>query len=394
MYETLYIQAKNLKKERYEKLTDTNDDYNLNNNFKKEDYEKEQDITNEEKEINSKTGYIFDERMMGHCTYSSHPESPKRLVAIWEHFKKENLHLKCKRIASRKAKRDELEMVHNKEYVRLFLEDLKKLPKHSDVYFNEFTVDAALLSSGSSMEMTHQVLSSELNNGIIISRPPGHHATKDTAMGFCFLNNIALSAKFAMEKHNLKKVAIIDFDVHHGNGTEDIFYDDPNVLFVSTHRYGSFYPGTGDLNDIGKDKGEGFNVNIPLSLDRYGDGEYLLIFKKVILPILNEFQPQMIFVSAGFDAVKGDPLGGMNVTPNGFAQIVHLLKSFGTKMILCLEGGYNLEESSKSLVECTKVLLGETPKTSKFENDLSKDVYEEIQEVIKVQKKYWKSLIL
>lgn len=356
-----------------------------------EDYKKQQELTIEETEIKSKTGYIFDERMMGHCTNHSHPENPKRLIAIWEEFQDEKLHLKCKRFPSRKAKKEELEMVHDKEYVETFLNDHKKLPKHSDVYFNEFTVEAALLSSGSCIEMTDKILSTDIENGIVICRPPGHHATKNTAMGFCILNNIALSARFAIQKHKLERVAIIDFDVHHGNGTEDIFYNDPNVLFCSIHRYGFFYPGTGDLNDVGLGNGEGYNINIPFHATKYSDGEYLLAFTKIVLPILLEYQPQFIFISGGFDAVKDDPLGGMSVSPNGFAQMVHLLKTLGTKMLLALEGGYNFKETAKSLVECTKVFLGETPKMMK-KQEISSKSYDQINQVVQVQKKYWKSL--
>jgi histone deacetylase 6 len=300
------------------------------------------------------------------------------------------LDILCHRIPSRKATIEELTLCHDEKYIKGIL-NKDTFDHHSDIFLNAFTSQVALLSAGSVITGVEQVVKGDVQNAMIVCRPPGHHATKDTAMGFCFFNNVGVAVQKMIDSYGLKRVFIFDFDVHHGNGTQEIFYESDQVLYASIHKYGSFYPGSGSVLEVGKGKGKGYNVNIPLTgKEEYGDVEYMLATTKIILPILLEWKPELIVISAGFDAVKGDPLGKMGVTPNGFAQMLHVLKTFANGRIVCaLEGGYNQEETAKCVVACLRVLLGESPKTSDS-RPLNELIHVVIDDVKKVQGNYWK----
>ncbi|XP_031735552.1 histone deacetylase 6-like, partial [Anarrhichthys ocellatus] len=209
---------------------------------------------------------------------------------------------------------------------------------------------------------------SQVSNGVAIVRPPGHHAERDSPCGFCFFNTAALAARHAQEiSHDAPlRVLILDWDVHHGNGTQHMFEDDDSVLYISLHRYdnGTFFPSSEDAapDRVGVSKGAGFNVNVAWSGGRMGDSDYLAAFHSVVMPIATEFNPGLVLVSAGFDAARGDPLGGYHVTPEGYAHLTHLLMSLaGGRILLILEGGYNLSSISDSMAMCTSVLLGDPP---------------------------------
>ena len=201
----------------------------------------------------------------------------------------------------------------------------------------------------------------EVDNAFALVRPPGHHAISDRAMGFCIFNNVAIAAGFALNKFSLNRVLIVDFDVHHGNGTQDTFYTDPKVLYFSTHQY-PFYPGTGWMDEVGSGEGEGTTANFPMAAG-WGDNEYLRAFNEVLVPVARGFQPQLILVSAGFDAHWADQLAMMRVSIKGFAQMVMILKELAAelcrgRLVFTLEGGYNLQVVASSIKATHDVLLG------------------------------------
>ena len=219
------------------------------------------------------------------------------------------------------ATKEDICLVHDESH----WEKMSELPKMSQadldsyadtldsIYLNPNSFDCALLSAGNVIAVVDAVCNDEASKGVAIVRPPGHHAEADDACGFCIFNNAAVAAKYAINSHDLKRVLIVDWDVHHGNGIQNIFYDDPNVLYISIHRYdnGTFFPGRPDAGAdfVGSERGEGFNVNIPWNGSGMGDTEYALAFYNIVLPIAYEFNPDLVLVSAGFDAARGDPLG-------------------------------------------------------------------------------------
>src|SRR6185436_12656112 len=222
---------------------------------------------------------------------------------------------------------------------------------------------AALKAAGAVTDAVDRVLDGRLDRALCLVRPPGHHAEADRAMGFCLFNNVAVAAAHALSR-GLSRVAIIDFDVHHGNGTQAIFERDPRVLYVSSHAF-PFYPGTGSLDEIGEGPGHDFTVNLPLP-EAMGDGEYVRIYREVVLPIGRAFDPQLVLVSAGFDPYAGDPLAPMRVTEAGFAVLAQLCLDVAGgaaqgKAVFALEGGYELEGIARSAEAVVRVLLGEAP---------------------------------
>lgn len=243
----------------------------------------------------------------------------------------------------------------------------------SSLYLNEHTFRSARLSCGGVIELCDAVCSGRIRNGFAIVRPPGHHAEPDRSMGFCMFNNVAVAAKWIREKYGgddvppkqrVKKILILDWDVHHGNGTQRAFEEDADVLYISLHRYdnGDFYPGTnyGRSASLGSGAGKGYSVNIPWPTGGMGDGEYLYAFHQVVMPIAAEFGPDLVIISAGFDAAKGDPLGGCLVTPTGYAQMTYMLMSLADgKLVVALEGGYNVDALANSALAVTRTILGD-----------------------------------
>ncbi|OLL25267.1 Mannan endo-1,6-alpha-mannosidase DCW1 [Neolecta irregularis DAH-3] len=262
----------------------------------------------------------------------------------------------------------------------------------------------ARLAVGSLLNLLDSVLTNCVQNGFAIIRPPGHHAEPEKAMGFCIYNNISIAARYALQKYDtVQKVLIIDFDIHHGNGTELVFYDDPNVLYISIHRWddGNYYPTTGDIERVGEGVGLGRNVNIGFSKqasrpnDKIGDPEYVSAFFHLILPIARQFEPDLVLVSAGFDAAEGHPeiLGGYHVTPTGFALITSLIKSVSPKLLYVLEGGYELTPLTNCATACLGQLIGHSEVV--FEGSFDKNVPNEsarnsLSRCRQVQAKYWK----
>jgi acetoin utilization deacetylase AcuC-like enzyme len=239
----------------------------------------------------------------------------------------------------------------------------------NDTYFNRHSTTATNVANGGLIALASNVVTGRLKNGFALIRPPGHHADPRNAQGFCLYNNVAVATNAMKRLHPdiVKKVLIVDFDVHHGNGTQNCFWDDPTVLFFSIHRHdgGAFYPNTGYATEIGGPGAEGFTINMPLPGHDLGDDEYFEVWTKLLLPVAKEFQPDLIFISAGFDCAEGDPLGGMRVSSNGFGWLTALLLDPGicpnSKVVMSLEGGYNVSAVANGVSECISALLQRPP---------------------------------
>ena len=346
-----------------------------------------------------KTGIVKDNRYMNHQAGPFHPESPQRLEVIYAMLEESDMAGRFQEVPVRQAEREELLLVHSPEYIdRVAATEGKAFSSlDPDTSTSPGSYEAALLASGGLCQAISMVITGELDNGFALVRPPGHHAERSVAKGFCLFNNVAIGARYAQEFHNIKRILVVDWDLHHGNGTQHSFEDDPSILYFSTHQY-PYYPGTGAFEQAGTGQGEGFTVNVPLSVG-HGDGEYVGIFERILKPIALEFDPELILVSAGFDIYEDDPLGGMYVTTNGFAGLTRSILNIGKtccdgKVVITLEGGYNLEGLRSSV----KVVLQELAGLS--ETDIGAIVSKADQEmlenaakqVFRVHGRFWKNL--
>lgn len=352
----------------------------------------------------NRTCVTYDENMCLHKfgdNIDDHPEKPSRLTRIFSALQDSGILNRCKVLPSRTATDEELCLVHTKDHV----EKVKSFETMSDeqleaqesslssIYLSKDVFRCASLAAGCTLNVVDEVVTGQSLNGLAIVRPPGHHAESDSPMGFCFFNSVAIAAKYAQRRHGVKKVLIVDWDIHHGNGTQHAFDEDPSVLYISIHRGKGAYPDVDDkyAADVGHGPGKGFNVNIVWSRGGMSDCDYLAAFQQVILPVAYEFAPDLVLVSAGFDAAVGDHLGGCRVTPNGFGQMTHLLSSLANgRIILVLEGGYNLAVMPDCVTSCTSVLLGDAVPFVKLPSSAS--AVESILTTVDVHKAYWKSL--
>lgn len=356
----------------------------------------------------NKVCIVYDDRMLKHCDMSNdnHPEKPHRINIIYKKYQEYNLLDRCYVQQGRSATREELILVHSKEYIdsikdteNLKPKELKKQAEtYNSVYLHPETWTSACISTGSLLQVVDSVLNGESQSGIAIVRPPGHHAGENTACGFCIFNNIAIAARYAVEFHHVKRVLIVDWDVHHGNGTQSIFEEDPKVLYMSVHRYdnGNFFPNSKRANYsyVGSLSGEGFTVNIPWNKKGMGDAEYIAAFQQIIMPIAYQFNPELVLVSAGFDACIGDPLGGCFVTPEMYGHLTHWLSSLANgRIILSLEGGYNINSIAHAMAICTKSLLGDPLPILENGQTPCASAIHTINNVIKTQKQYWTHLV-
>ncbi|HWV37531.1 MAG TPA: histone deacetylase [Vulgatibacter sp.] len=307
------------------------------------------------------TVLFVDDRCLDHDPGFAHPESPARLRAILGALERSPVK-GCRALSPRPATRDQLVRVHDPAYVDSILAlDRRSAQLDPDTAISPGSVQAALLSAGAAIEATTAVSTERARHAFSLARPPGHHAEPDRAMGFCVFGNVAAAAAHALEVLGHRRVLVVDWDVHHGNGTQTTFYDRDDVLFFSAHR-SPFYPGTGALEEAGRGKGEGFTVNAPLPA-RLGDDDYAALFAELLVPIADAWRPDLVLVSAGFDPHVDDPLGGMAVTPIGFARLCSIVRSIadrhaGGKLALVLEGGYDLDGLAGSVSACLEVLAG------------------------------------
>ncbi|MEP7292383.1 MAG: histone deacetylase [Chloroflexota bacterium] len=299
--------------------------------------------------------------------YPGHPEHAGRIRAVWQRLDESGLSARMQQVEAQPATDEQILTVHTKDYLELLKRlNLLETTKLLDIntYVGPHVLDIARLSAGGVVDAVDAVMRGAAENGLAAVRPPGHHAIADYGLGFCLLGNIAIGARYAQQHYGIERVLIVDYDVHHGNGTEAMFYDDPSVLFISTHQY-PLYPGTGAVTDVGAGAGVGYTLNVPLPAF-CGDANYARIFEQIVWKAAERFQPQLILVSAGFDAHWTDPLAGMKLTLNGYAHLSSELKRMAEqfcdgKIVFVMEGGYDLDALSYGMCNLARVLLGDAP---------------------------------
>jgi acetoin utilization deacetylase AcuC-like enzyme len=310
------------------------------------------------------TAYVTHPRYVEH-DMPLHPEHAGRVQAVWQLMRSSGVIDRLHTLDAPEASDEAIRAVHTREYLRT-LERLATL-QHTvrldpDTYANPDSYTIARLSAGGVVRAVDAVVRGEAHNALAAVRPPGHHAEADRAMGFCLLSNVAIAARAARQQHGVERVLILDYDVHHGNGTQAIFYDDPSVLFISSHQQ-NLFPGTGAINEVGSGAGVGTTINIPLP-GGCGDAQYRALFDAVITPAAERYQPELILISVGHDAHWTDPLAGMRLTLAGYAQLAaHMIDLAnglcGGRIVFVMEGGYNLDALAHGMVNIARLLIGE-----------------------------------
>ena len=394
----------------------------------------------------AQTGLVYDVRMRFHVEMfptedDSHPEDPRRILAIYEALKRAGLvwqddsigspDFYMGRIDTRLVTKDEVCRVHTEKHwdwiqslSSMTAEQMQQLPATTlteqphlsnyvqhpgqrlldSVYMSTNTPYCAALSAGGAIEACRAVMLGKVKNVLAVIRPPGHHAEREDVKGFCFYDNVSIATKACQEEfgESCRKVFILDWDVHHGNGIQQSHYDDPNVLYISLHVHnGNFYPENsyrdgrvnyGDSAHCGEGAGLGTNINIPWRTDGMGDADYLYAFQQLVMPVAIEFQPDLVIIAAGFDAADGDMLGGCHVTPAGYAHMTHMLMSLAEgRVAVCLEGGYNLDSIARSAVAVARTLMGEPPE--RLENTSPTEIgVSTVRQSMLRQSKFWSCL--
>ncbi|KAK6441093.1 Histone deacetylase hda1 [Oleoguttula sp. CCFEE 5521] len=379
------------------------------------------------------TGLVYDVRMRFHVELfpeevDVHPEDPRRIYAIFEAFVEAGLAWRdgvsdldpsyyMGRIDARQVTEEEVRLVHTKahfDWVQSLstkpADDLREEEQHpgnkmDSIYLSPATPYSAALSAGGAIEACRAIMLGKVKNAFAVIRPPGHHAEREDAKGFCFYDNVSIATKVCQREFGslCRKVFILDWDVHHGNGIQQASYNDPNVLYVSlhVHKKGTFYPESsyrdnrppyGNHLHCGEGAGLGMNVNVPWTAQGMGDADYLYAFQQVIMPIAQEFDPDLVIIAAGFDAAEGDMLGGCKVTPAGYAHMTHMLMSLANgRIAACLEGGYNLDSIARSATAVVKTMMGEQP--DRLVNTTpSRTGIDDVKLVLRQQSKFWGSL--
>ncbi|MCX6672353.1 MAG: histone deacetylase [Methanothrix sp.] len=333
----------------------------------------------------TRTALIYHPIYLLHGAFG-HPEKKERLTTILDKIQSEKLDVDF--ITPKPATVTQVATIHGRRYI----DQVKAICEHGgghldvDTILSESSYDAALMAAGGALTAVDAVMG-DYGSAFALVRPPGHHALPNRGMGFCIFNNIAIAAKHAQAR-GLEKVLIVDWDVHHGNGTNDIFYSDPGVLYFSTHQY-PHYPGTGRADEVGEDDAQGFTVNVPLPSGT-ADAGYLIAYREILLPIALEFKPDIVLVSAGQDPHKDDPLGGMRLTCAGFGAVAGVVKEIAStccrgRLAASLEGGYNLQAQAEAVVAEIRAFGGEVPQI----RGTDPVVAGRIEEVKKIQSSYW-----
>jgi len=310
------------------------------------------------------TGFAYDPRFLDHYAGIGHPECPERLSAVMAHLEKLPWFRTLQPVVSQRAEKAWLREIHSAGYIRRAQEACDSgapLLDTPDVGISLQSFDTACLAAGAALQLADRLAAGHIQNGFALLRPPGHHAEKENAMGFCLFNNIAILARYLQKKHSLEKIAILDWDVHHGNGTQHTFEEDPSVFYISTHQF-PFYPGTGRATENGIGRGKGATLNCPMPAGA-GDWEYEQAFALQILPALENYKPDAVLISAGFDAHLADPLGQINLSTEFYGwmtervmEIAH--KHSGGKILSLLEGGYDLNALPLCVAEHLRTLSG------------------------------------
>lgn len=307
-------------------------------------------------------GFVYDRDFLRHDTGAGHPERAGRLRHLMGHLENTHLLANLTDIAATPAAIEAVERVHPRSHIEHVQSACKKgrFLLDSDTVVSEASFDIALLAAGGVMNACHSVMQGDCQHAFCAIRPPGHHAEASRAMGFCLFNNVAVAARYLLEEHAIEKVCVIDWDVHHGNGTQAIFYDDPTVFYISAHQH-PLYPGTGRADETGTGEGEGTILNFPLPPGQ-GDEAYLDLFEGEIVSAVRDFRPDFLLISAGFDAHRDDPLANMEVSTNGFAEMTRIVRALadeccGGRLVSVLEGGYDLDALAQSVEQHLKMML-------------------------------------
>jgi len=338
----------------------------------------------------ARSAVVIDPEYLKHDPGRAHPERPQRIKVLLDLAAE--LGPDFARIEPRAASREEIEMCHAPEYIDLVrsTSETNHYALDGDTVTSRDSFGVGLLAVGGFLRLLDAIAAGEADNGFALVRPPGHHALPDRAMGFCLFNTVAIGAQHLRRRYGAERVLIMDWDVHHGNGTQEVFYRDPSVLYMSTHQY-PYYPGTGAAGEVGAGEGEGFTVNVPLPAG-CGDEEYLRVFREIILPIADRYKPEWVLVSAGFDPHRRDPLGGMNVTETGFAAIADMLVRLaethaGGRLALLLEGGYDLQALKNSVATVLRSLRDRQPGDASASGGSAIEPL--VRHILRVQEKYW-----
>lgn len=355
------------------------------------------------------TALIYDEEMTKYKLLWVDPackiEVPERLTVSHEALVKNGLADRCVSIPVREATDTDILLVHSEEYLEavkttpyMSLEDLQEFTlQYGDVYFHPNIYHCAKLAAGAALQLVDSVMTGKVRNGMALVRPPGHHSMRSAANGFCVFNNVAIAAQYAKQKYGVKRLLIVDWDIHHGQGVQYCFEDDPSVLYFSWHRYEhqKFWPHLreSDFDNVGKEKGAGFNINVPWNTVGMENSDYLSIFCHILLPVAYEFCPDLVLVCAGFDSAIGDPEGEMCATPDIFAHLTHLLMNLaGGKLCAVLEGGYNLTSLPQSVCQTVQTLLGDpVPRPANLSGPC-KSALESLQCIRSAHRQYWSCL--
>ena len=309
------------------------------------------------------TGYVYDPIYLEH-DLPGHPENKRRLETTMHLLEERGLLQELVNIPATPIALDLLQGVHAPDYI----DQVRRIAERGggyldlETYIGPRSYQAALIAAGGVVNALEAVLDGKVDNAFALVRPPGHHATRERGMGFCLLNNIAVAARYAMDRYELERILIVDFDVHHGNGTQSIFYREQRVLYFSIHQY-PFYPGTGHWSEAGEGTGRGFTVNVPLPAE-IGEEGYEQVFAELLYPLTKRYRPQLILVSAGYDGHWADPLAGMQLSISGYARLTEALKHLAEetcrgRLAFVLEGGYELEVLSWSVLATFQALLGQ-----------------------------------
>ncbi len=320
-------------------------------------------MTENQTKSKTRTGWVYDDLYLEHKTTPGHPERPERLVEIVKRLETAGLLSELTGLEPTPAGLDWVETVHSSEYIERTRRSCRDNPRYLDsldVPISAKSYEAALMAAGGMLAAVDAVMEKRVTNAFCAVRPPGHHAIEDQAMGFCIFNSVAIGAKYIQKKYGLSRVLIVDWDVHHGNGTQATFYDDPTVLYFSMHQY-PFYPGTGSRAEKGSGKGLNYTINVPLRAGS-DDSDYLSAFENELRPAALDFSPDFVLVSAGFDAHESDPLGQMRVTTEGFAKLTKIVKAIANeccqgRLVSILEGGYDLAGLAASVESHIRVLM-------------------------------------
>lgn len=309
-----------------------------------------------------KTAYIYDPLFLNHNTGSRHPEKSERVSAAHDMLSNQEWYSSLRTLDTRAAEHQWLSTVHDLEYidrVRKACESGERKLDTPDVTISTSSYDVAINAAGSVLQLADELMSKQIDNGFAMVRPPGHHAEQAEAMGFCLFNNIAIAARYLQQKYELEKIFILDWDVHHGNGTQHTFESDPSVFYISLHQF-PHYPGTGALSETGIGKGQGATLNCPMTPGA-GDADYRQAFEEKVLPLATAFNPDAVLISAGFDAHASDPLGSINLQNSSYNWMTIAMMDLADqccdgRLISVLEGGYDLNALSESVTEHVKVL--------------------------------------